>query len=69
MPYVLIQVTPEEVTNEKKQALISGATQLLVDVLNKDPQTTFIIIEEIDMDNWGIGGRQVSVIRKNSPKK
>lgn len=69
MPYVLIQVTPEEVTKEKKQALISGVTQLLVDVLNKDPQTTFIIIEEIDMDNWGIGGRQVSEIRKNSLKK
>lgn len=69
MPYVLIQVTPEEVTKDKKQALISGATQLLVDVLNKDPQTTFVIIEEIDMDNWGIGGRQVSAIRKNSPKK
>lgn len=68
MPYVLIQVTPE-ITKEEKQALISGATQLLVDVLQKDPQTTHVVIEELNMDNWGVGGRQVAEIRKNSPKK
>jgi 4-oxalocrotonate tautomerase len=64
MPYVKIQVTQENVTKEQKQQLIKGTTQLLVDILKKDPKTTHIVIEEIDTDNWGYDGQQVSEIRK-----
>ncbi len=68
MPYVKIQVTREGVTKEQKQKLIKGVTQLLVDVLNKNPQTTHVVIDEVDTDNWGIGGEQVTEIRSRSKK-
>lgn len=59
MPYVHIQVTRENVTAAQKAELIAGATDLLVRVLNKDPATTFVVIEEVDTDNWGVGGLPV----------
>jgi 4-oxalocrotonate tautomerase len=59
-----IKVTHEGVTDEQKAALIKGATQLLVDVLGKDPATTVVVIDEVETDNWGIGGKTVTVLRK-----
>ena len=44
--------------------LIKGATELLVDVLGKNPQTTVVVIEEVETDNWGIGGESVTARRK-----
>jgi len=65
MPYVNIKITKEgNVTTEQKAELIKGATQLLVDVLHKNPATTVVIIEEVDTDNWGIGGESVTERRK-----
>lgn len=64
MPYVNIKITKEDVTPEKKAALIKGATQLLVDVLGKNPNTTVVVIDEVDTDNWGIGGETVTVRRE-----
>lgn len=64
MPYVNIKITNEDVTPEKKAALIQGATQLLVDVLGKNPATTVVVIDEVDTDNWGIGGETVTSRRK-----
>ena len=64
MPYVNIKITKEGATTEQKQALITGVTQLLVDVLDKDPKTTFVIIDEVDTDNWGIAGINVTELRK-----
>lgn len=65
MPYVNIKITKEgNVTPEQKKQLIEGATQLLVDVLHKNPKTTVVTIDEVDMDNWGIGGVPVTELRK-----
>jgi 4-oxalocrotonate tautomerase len=64
LPYVNIKITNEHVTAEKKEQLIQGVTQLLVDVLNKNPETTVVVIDEIDTDNWGIGGKSVTNRRK-----
>lgn len=64
MPFINIQVTREGVTAEQKAALIAGATDLLVKVLNKDPQTTFVIIDEVDTDNWGVAGETITVRRQ-----
>ena len=64
MPFVNIRVTRDGVTAEQKAKLIAGATQLLVDVLGKNPQTTVVIIDEVETDNWGIGGESVTVRRK-----
>ncbi|MFT6992289.1 MAG: 4-oxalocrotonate tautomerase [Paraglaciecola sp.] len=66
MPYVNIKITDEQVTPEQKAALISGATQLLVDVLNKNPSTTIVVIDEVNTDNWGIGGKVVTNLRKQT---
>ena len=64
MPFVNIKITKGGVTAEQKKELIKGTTQLLVDVLGKDPKTTFVVIDEVDTDNWGIGGQSVSDLRK-----
>jgi 4-oxalocrotonate tautomerase len=66
MPYINIKITDENVTSEQKQALIRGTTQLMVDVLNKNPATTFVVIDEVNLDNWGIGYDQVTELRKRS---
>lgn len=64
MPYVNIKITKEDVTPEKKAELIRGVTQLLVDVMGKNPNTTVVVIDEVDTDNWGIGGETVTVRRQ-----
>jgi len=64
MPYVNIKITKEGATSEQKAALIEGVTALLQKVLNKNRATTFVIIEEVATDNWGIAGEQVTVIRE-----
>jgi 4-oxalocrotonate tautomerase len=66
MPYVNIKITPGS-TPEQRAELIKGATDLLVKVLNKNPATTFVIIDEVETDNWGIGGESVTV-RNARPK-
>jgi 4-oxalocrotonate tautomerase len=66
MPYVKIEVTREGVTKEQKRNLIKGVTQLLVDVLNKHPKTTHVVIDEVDTDNWGVDAEQVTELRKIS---
>lgn len=64
MPYVNIKITKENVTPEKKAQLIEGVTQLLVDVLDKNPETTVVVIDEVDTDNWGIAGQTVTARRR-----
>lgn len=64
MPYVNIKVTREGVSREQKAQLIKGVTDLLVDVLNKNPATTFVVIDEVEPDDWGIGGLPVMEYRK-----
>lgn len=64
MPYVNIKITREGATPEQKAALIRGATQLLVDVLGKNPATTVVVIDEVETDNWGVGGETVTIRRQ-----
>ena len=64
MPYVNIQITREGATAEQKGKLIEGVTRLLEHVLGKNPETTVVVIEEIETDNWGIGGETVTERRK-----
>jgi len=65
MPFVKIEVTREGVTKAQKQALIKGVTDLITEVLNKDPQLTHVVIQEHDLDDWGYAGEQVSELRAN----
>lgn len=66
MPYVNIKVTggKEAPSVEQKAELIQGVTELLGRVLGKNPETTVVVIDEVDTDNWGIGGKSVSERRK-----
>jgi len=63
MPYVNIRITREGATAEQKARLIKGATDLLVEVLGKNPATTVVVIDEVDTDNWGVGGESITVRR------
>jgi 4-oxalocrotonate tautomerase len=66
MPFVNIKITKEGATPAQKAELIKGVTDLLVKVLNKNPRTTVVVIEEVETDNWGIGGETITAIRKKS---
>ena len=65
MPYVNIKITNEGATTEQKAELIKGVTELLAKVLGKNPATTVVTIDEVETDNWGIGGESVTVRRKH----
>ena len=64
MPYVNIKITREGVTREQKAELVAGATELLQRVLQKNPATTVVVIDEVETDNWGIAGELVTERRK-----
>ena len=64
MPYVNIRITDEGATSEQKAMLIEGVTNLLKDILGKNPATTVVVIDEVPTDNWGIGGEQITSRRK-----
>jgi 4-oxalocrotonate tautomerase len=67
MPYVNIKITREGgVTPAQKAELIKGATDLLQRVLDKSPATTFVVIDEVDLENWGIGGLPVEDYRRQA---
>jgi 4-oxalocrotonate tautomerase len=69
MPYVNVKITREGATVDQKRAIIKGVTELLVDVLNKNPATTFVVIDEVEMEDWGIGGLPVGEFRKSIERK
>ncbi|MEJ1117134.1 4-oxalocrotonate tautomerase family protein [Phyllobacterium sp. CCNWLW109] len=64
MPYVNIKITNEGATKEQKAELIGGVTDLLVRILNKSPATTFVVIDEVALEDWGVGGLPVADYRK-----
>ena len=63
MPYINIKITREGATREQKAELIGGVTDLMVRVLDKSPATTFVVIDEVEMEDWGIGGVPVEEFR------
>ena len=63
MPYINIKVTDEGVTQEQKRQLVEGATQLVVSILDKNPETTHVVIDEVPVDNWGVKGKLYSELK------
>ena len=63
MPFVNIKITREGATSDQKAALIKGVTDLLVETLGKNPATTVVVIDEVETDNWGVGGESITVRR------
>jgi 4-oxalocrotonate tautomerase len=66
MPFVNVRITREGATPEQKAEIIRQVTQTLVNVLGKNPATTFVIIDEVDTDNWGVGGTSVTDLRQRA---
>jgi 4-oxalocrotonate tautomerase len=66
MPIVTIQITREGTTPGQKAALIQGATDLLANVLNKPPGLTFVVIQEVELDDWGVAGQPVAEYRRRA---
>lgn len=67
MPYVNIKVTDEAVTVSQKRLLIEGVTRLLEQILNKPLSSTYVIIDEVSTDNWGVGGETVTAKHRRDP--
>lgn len=69
MPYVNVKITREGATPAQKAAIIKGVTDLLVEVLDKNPATTFVVIDEVAFEDWGIGGLPVDEYRRQAARK
>jgi 4-oxalocrotonate tautomerase len=71
MPYVNVKIAKagaaSGATSDQKAQIIKGMTQVLADVLGKDPETVSVVIDEVDTDNWGRGGETLTVRRKKAP--
>jgi 4-oxalocrotonate tautomerase len=66
VPFVNIKITREGANAEQKAVLIEGVTDLLASVLGKDPSTTFVVIDEVEMEDWGVGGLPVREYRRRA---
>ncbi len=66
MPFVNVRITKEQgcPTTEQKKELIAGITELLSKMLHKNKASTVVIIDEIDTDNYGLGGKSITEVRK-----
>lgn len=64
MPYVNIKITDEAVSVDARRQLIAGVTDLLQQVLGKDPALTHVVIDEIPLGSWGIGGLPADEYRR-----
>ncbi|MEU9177382.1 4-oxalocrotonate tautomerase family protein [Streptomyces sp. NPDC048550] len=66
MPYVNVKITREGATAAQKAEIIAGVTDLLVRVLDKDPATTFVLIDEVALEDWGVGGVPTEEYRRRT---
>lgn len=64
MPYVNVKITKDGATREQKARIIAEITRTLQDVLGKKPEHTHIVIDEVELDNWGFAGQLTSELRK-----
>ena len=64
MPFVNVRITEGGVTAAQKAEIIRRMTDVLVETLGKNPATTMVVIEEVPLDNWGLGGKSVTQIQK-----
>jgi 4-oxalocrotonate tautomerase len=70
MPYVNIRITREgNTTAAQKARVIHGVTEVLREVLQKDPATTFVVIDEVELESWGVGGMPVEAYRRRAQRE
>jgi len=68
MPFVNVKLLESGATREQKAQIIEEITGTLQRVLNKNPENTHVVIEEINPDNWGNRGQLMSELRKETAK-
>ena len=66
MPYINVKITRDGVTADQKAAIIRGMTDVLVEVLGKDPKFTHVVIDEVEPDNWGFAGMTTTAFRSQA---
>ncbi|MDP2782112.1 MULTISPECIES: tautomerase family protein [Devosia] len=66
MPYINVRITDDDVSAEKKAAVIAGITDVMVRVLGKSPDSTFVVIDEVPMENWGHKGKSIAELRRQT---
>ncbi len=59
MPYVNVKVAGK-LTKEQKEKIAEGITKVLEEVANKPASATYIVIDEVDRENWAKGGKLLS---------
>lgn len=64
MPYVNVRIAKTGATAEQKAQVIRGITDLLFDVMKKPKASTYVVIDEVEMDNWGVGGETLTNLRR-----
>ena len=64
MPYVNVRITKDGVTAEQKAQIVAEITGTLQRVLGKRPDHTHIVIDEIELENWGFSGMLTSEYRR-----
>jgi 4-oxalocrotonate tautomerase len=65
MPYVNVRITRDGVTAEQKAQIVAEITDTLRRVLNKKPEHTHVVIDEIEPENWGFAGVLTTEYRRN----
>ncbi|MBN9310823.1 MAG: 4-oxalocrotonate tautomerase family protein [Devosia sp.] len=60
MPYVRVEIAKGIASVEQKRAVIRGMTDVLVKELGRNPEYIFVVIDEIDTDNWGRKGQSLT---------
>lgn len=68
MPVITVQITGEKASTAQKSSIIAGITEVMVQVLGKNPATTFVIIQEVETDNWGHLGKTVTQLLQTEPQ-
>lgn len=63
MPYVNIKYINTGTTDEQRTELISGVTDLVKDVLGRDPATIVVVLDEVPMNMYGMGGESIAARR------
>lgn len=73
MPIVTVQVSREgtvagadRTTPAQKAAIYKGVSDLLQKVPGKDPDDTFVIFQEVELEDWGRGGLPVPAYRQRA---
>ena len=66
MPYINVRILDDDVTAQQKADVIAGITDVMVRVLGKNPDSTFVVIDEVPLENWGHKGKSVAELRKQT---